>query len=308
MSVYKVTVMWNQSVMGVSETLYTPDVSGSQLATVLQKYLQSRFNLLFQNQYMVGVRIALYGSKRQSVVLLPPYDVLPQTQLTVQIPASGKLTAGQSFGSPDQLRGVLQNRISYGDTRNVLRYMSGIPDEVSATEPATVNFGRDPSWKQALDNYYAGVVADRWQIRARSVTGANAPASVTGVTSEAAAPSLLGIVLPAATAPPIVQGSQVSLQHFRPAKFTRSATVNGTWTVDSVNATLVPGSLIVYLRNSGTIDPATVRLTALSTIQLIGYQLYPIQQMTWVRVGIHKRGRPSMAPRGRRLARPTLDP
>lgn len=308
MSVYKVTLMWNQSIMGVSESWYSPDVDIPGLAKVLPRMLSARFQMLYPNQYMVGVRVALYGSKRQSVVLLPPYDALPQSTDVIQLPTAGGQKPGRLGLGPDQLRSVLQYRVYYGDTRTAIRYLSGIPDSISATEPATLRPNSGIPWWQAYNYWVERLTADGWQIRARAVTGPNAPASVSGVTAMAAAPSLLGIVLPAATAPPIVQGSQVSLQHFRPAKFTRSATVNGTWTVDSTNATLAPGSLIVYLRNSGTIDPTTVRLTALSTIQLIGYSLFPVQKIGWVRVGIHKRGRPSMAPRGRRLARPTLDP
>jgi hypothetical protein len=308
MSVYKATLMWNQSIMGVSETWYSPDVSSSKIGQTLQAMLAARFALLGPNQFAVGVRLALYGAKRQSTVLLPPATTIPGDTSVTIIPVSGTYKYAASSPGTDQLRGVLQYKLGYGDTRSVLRYMSGIPDAVSFTEPATINYGAEIRWFQALKRYFDLLISAGWQIRARAVTGPNAPASVTGVTSQAAAPSLLGIVLPAATAPPIVQGSQVSLQHFRPAKFTRNATVNGTWTVDSVNATLTPGSLIVYLRNSSTIDPQTVRLTALSTIQLIGYSLFPVQAIDPFRVGIHKRGRPSMAPRGRRSARPTLDP
>lgn len=305
---YKFTLMWNQSVMGVSETWYTPDWTVSQAIKGLQQYMSARFALLAYNQQCVGVRLSTYGAKRQSVVLLPPYDTFPQSSSVIQIPPAGTYVPETKFSSMDQLRSVLQNRVTYNDTRTVYRYMSGIPDGVSYTEPATVNFFQNPSWKQYLDTYYRTIVSLGLQIRAKAITGINAPATVTGVTSQAAAPSLLGIMLPAATAPPIVQGSQIQLQHFRPAKFTRNPSVNGSWTVDSINTTLVPGTLIVYLRNSGTIDPTTVRLTALSTIQLVAYSLFPVQDMTWVRVGIHKRGRPSMAPRGRRLSRPTLDP
>jgi hypothetical protein len=306
--IYKVTHMMNRSVMGASESWYTGDWSATQALQYIQELLAARMALVTYATETVGVRLAVYGAKRQSVVLLPPYDVFPGTNSLLQIPAKGTYTGEvKNFGS-DQYRAALQNRITYDNTRTVLRYMSGIPDAVSATEPATVDFSLTPQWKQALDRYYNILSSRGWSIRAKAITGINAPASVTGVTSMAAAPSLLGIILPAATAPPIVQGSSVQLQHFRAAKFTRNPTINGGWTVDSINTTLVPGSLIVYLRNSGTIDPTTVRITALSTIQLVGYSLFTVQNVTWVRCGIHKRGRPSMAPRGRRLSRPTLDP
>ncbi|MHB8735443.1 MAG: hypothetical protein ACYC6M_09100 [Terriglobales bacterium] len=308
MSIYKMTTMWNESIMGVSESWYTPDVTPSQLVTLLTKYHSARFACMYDNQYMVGVRLALYGSKRQSTVLIPPLDNINGVVQNVALPLHGALKSGTLTGGPDQLRSVIQTKVQFNDTRQAIRYHSGVSDLITTTEPGGINQGRDPSWWQLFQNFQSFVSQNGLQVRARSITGPNAPASVIGVTSQAAAPSLLGIVLPAATAPPIVQGSQVSLQHFRPAKFTRNATVNGTFTVDSINTTLVPGNLIVYLRGTGTIDPNTVRLTALSTIQLIGYQLYPVQKYTYIRVGIHKRGRPSMSPRGRRLARPTLDP
>ena len=308
MSVYKVTLMWNQSVMGVSETYHTADVTPTTALARVQTFLQYRFAMLYPYQFAVGLRLATYGAKRQSVVLLPPYDRFPGTNSFLQIPSTGNYKGESNQPNADQLRAVLQCRYSYDNTRAVYRYLSGIPDEVSYTEPNTVDFSKVPNWYQAFTAFKNNLISGGWQLRAKAITGINAPAAVTGVTSQAAAPSLLGIVLPAATAPPIVQGSQIQLQHFRPAKFTRNPSVNGSWTVDSINTTLVPGSLIVYLRNSGTIDPTTVRITALSTIQLVSYQLFPIQQMDWVRIGIHKRGRPSMAPRGRRLSRPTLDP
>ncbi len=306
--IYKITHMLNQSVMGASETWYTPDASTTSAVAMIQTYLAARMALLPPTTTTVGIRLATYGAKRQSTVLLPPYDVFPGTKQFIQIPTAGTYQNETKGVGSDQFRAALQNRVTYNNTRTVTRYLAGIPDGIVNVEPATVNFKNNPQWKQALDRFYGVIVGYGLQIQAKAITGINAPATVTGVTSQAAAPSLLGIILPAATAPPFVQGSQVQLQHFRPAKFTRTPTVNGGWTVDSTNATLVPGSLIVYLRNSGTIDPTTVRITALSTIQLLAYQLYPVQDMTWVRVGIHKRGRPSMAPRGRRLSRPTLDP
>lgn len=305
---YKITHMINQSVMGASETWYTPDWSTSQAISYIQQMLQNRMALLPKTTSTVGVRIAAYGAKRQSVALLPPQDIFPGTNFLLRIPTYGSYANETTNVGSDQFRAALQIRCQYNNTRSVIRYLAGIPDGISNVEPATVNFANNPKWKQAYDQWWGQLVNAGFSINAKSITGNNAPATVTGVTTMAAAPSLLGIVLPAATAPPIVQGSQVQLQHFRPAKFTRSPTINGGWTVDSTNSTLTPGSLIVYLRNSSTIDPNTVRITALSTIQLLGYQLYPIQQVAWVRVGIHKRGRPSMAPRGRRLARPTLDP
>jgi hypothetical protein len=307
-SVYKVTTIWNQSVMGVSETWYTPDQSDASIQKTIQQMIALRSNCMYQIQPFVGIRVSLYGAKRQSKVILPPGGPLADPFNFLQVPATGTLPGGTSTTRPDQLRAVIQLTIAYNNTRRTLRYLSGIPDAYSVTEPATFNPGAAGAWGTAFDQWRSYLVNTGWQIQARLLTGDYTPAPVIGVTVQAAAPSLLGIVVVAATAPAFAQGQKVALSHFRPKKGTRDLTVNGMWTIDSVNTTLVPGNLIVYLRNSSGIDPDSVRFTANSTIQRVGYGLFPVQSINPYRVGIHKRGRPSLAPRGRRLSRPTLDP
>lgn len=307
MAVYKVTMMWNQSVMGVSESWFTPDQSGLALQKQVTDMLNLRAACMYQIQPFVGVRLALYGAKRQSQVILPPGGPWLDPFSQVTVPTTGNLPGAGSTTRPDQLRAVLQMTVQYNDTRRTIRYLSGIPDAYSATEPATIVPGAAGAWGTAFQTWRSYLVNNGWQIQARQISGAYLAVPVNGVTVQAAAPSLLGISVLAATAPPFVVGDRIALAHFRPAKGTRSATVNGMWTVDSVNTTLTPGNIIVFLRGSAGIDPDSVRFVATSTIQRVGYQLYPVQAINPYRVGIHKRGRPSMAPRGRRLSRPTLD-
>lgn len=308
MAVYKVSLIWNQSVMGVSETWYTPDQSSSTLQKQIQDMLSFRSQSMFRIQPFVGVRLSLYGAKRQSKVILPPSGVFLDSFNPLQVPASGTLPGSTSTTRPDQLRAVIQCTLGYNDTRRTIRYFSGVPDGFTVTEPATFDPSAAGAWGTAFQNFRTFIVNNGWQIRARQVTGAFLAVAVNGVSVQAAAPSLIGISVVAATAPPFVVGEQVALSHFRPKKGTRGLSMNGMWTIDSINTTLVPGNLIVYLRGSAGIDPDSIRFTAQSTIQRVGYSLFPVQDFNLYRVGIHKRGRPSLAPRGRRLSRPTLDP
>lgn len=308
MAVYKVSLMWNQSVMGVAETWYTPDQSQNSLQKTIETMLALRSQCLFRIQPFVGVRLSLYGAKRQSKVILPPSGVFLDSFNPLQVPASGTLAGSGQTTRPDQLRAVIQCTIGYSDTRRTIRYFSGVPDGFTVTEPATFDPGAAGQWGTAFQAFRSYITDNGWQIQARQITGAYAAVPVNGVSVQAAAPSLIGISTVAASAPPFIVGERVALSHFRPKKGTRGLTMNGMWTIDSINNTLVPGNVIVYLRGSAGIDPDSIRFTASSTIQRVGYQLYPVQEFNLYRVGIHKRGRPSLAPRGRRLSRPTLDP
>lgn len=308
MPIYKVTYQFNQSVMSASENWYTANQSNEKLIGYLENLLAARFAMLQSNHDMVGVRVSLYGAKRASSVLLPPRAYWPAVAKFLNVPINGTGKVQGKYGGPDQFRAAMQTRIGFGDTRQAIRYLAGAPDNVTTTEPGGLSLGNNVPWEQAFFNFGNRLVDDGWCVRAQVPPPATLLNQVQAVTSVSPATSPIGIQIDAATAPVIPPGSTVLVQHFRPKKGTRLPTINGTWTVLSVNATLVPNSLVVYLRGSDLIDPATVRITPNSTIWPQTYQLYPVQSISPLRVGIHKRGRPSMAPRGRRLTRLSLDP
>lgn len=308
MPTYRVTTMWNQSIIGVSETFYTPNVSDVTAAGILDQMLANRKALMFANQFFVGVRLSVYGSKRQSTVLLPGAVQFPGTTRTLTIPTKGTRPYATLSTGPDQVRAVLQYRlgISTGHVSN--RYLSGIPDDISATEPMTYVPGNSSDWVKAWNAWRLGLITDGWQIRARLYTGDYTPIPPIGVTVQTAAPGLLGVVLDSTAAGGFNRGLKIALTGWRPPKGERASTLNGTWIIDSVNDTLEPGETILYLRGSAGIDPTRQRFTDTTRVQLVGYDTFPIISIRPIRVCTHKRGRPSMAPRGRRLSRPSLDP
>lgn len=308
MPTYRMSFMWNQSVMGVSETYYTPLVSVSNAPTLISQWLQLRTQMMYKNQFTVGVRLSDISKPRGSVVLVPPYDFIPGSGTKVVIPSSGVILNTAGVTDANQLRAALQTRLQYNDSYTTNRYISGVPVGMEGTEPATFQPDANPGWLSAWTNFFQNMVDQRWGLRGLSRTGANAPVQVASLYAGPAPANQLGIVVVTALAPTYTLGAKIHLQGFRPAKGTRAPTINGTWYVDSLDTTTIPAYSIVYLRNSQSAWATQQRFTAQTTISLVGYQIYPIQDYTWVRMLVHKRGRPSLAPRGRRLSRPTLDP
>lgn len=309
MSYFKVTMVWNHSVMGVSESYYSKSQDIKALPDAISALLSKRAALMYDDCYFVGVRVSAYPTIRQSSVLLPGIASSVLLASSVKVPSAGTYSLATPGAVESQLRQTMQVSLGFNSTNTVPRYLSGIPQFITATEPATLNLSGAGRWLTAFNAFAAELIAN-WQIRARvPLPVINPPApQIQNVISQTAGPSLLGIVI--SSTPPVTlqQGNRIQLTHFRPPKFTRLPTVNGMWTIDNLNTTMQPGSTVVFLKHSAAIDPTTVNFTDQSRLGLVAYQLYPITSFIPVRINTHKRGRPSMAPRGRRLSRPTLDP
>ena len=309
MSQYRMTYFWNQSTMGVSESWYTPNLaSASSASSQVQQWLALRTAMMYSNQFTVGVRVSVVGQKRSSVLLVPPYDIFPGTTALITIPTSGSIPSDGNPGTQAQLRAALQFRLTFDSNRTKLRYLAGIPVTIEGTEPATGQVVSDPGWFKAYTAWWQWMVATGWGILANQNSVVNPGFAVQGLVLSATTPSQVGIQVSSVLTPGIVVGQKIHLTGFRPAKGTRGPTINGYWYVSSVNTTLISGSTIYFLQNSSLVDPTQQRITGTSLITPFAQAVFPAQNITWVRVGIHKRGRPSIAPRGRRLSRPTLDP
>lgn len=308
MTVYRVTLGIGQTVMGATESYYTADLDPPKAADRINALLAARNKLLWKSTFWTGVRVSQYASLRRSQLYIPGITPFTGTTTVLTVPGVGVNGGTTEELRPDQFRAVLQWKAFFDVDRVSTRYLSNIPDALSATEPNTVDLTANPAWYSAFKRFRDLLVNDGWQIRARLRVGDDAPWPVSGVVTQPVAPSDLGIKVVSMGAPAFVVGGKITLSKFRPAKGTRDKTVNGSWTVDSVDTTSYPGFTIVYLRNSDGIAPASVRITDASRIQNVHYGLFPIQSGYYNRVGIHKRGRPLGSPAGRRLSRPSLDP
>lgn len=304
MPAYRVTCFYNQYVMGWSETYITRTVSASNAAALITQLVQNRNEILWNNASWVGVRVAIESDRRRSSVYLPGVSTFDGGG-TITVPATGAFDNPTSTEKADQLRAVMQFNVGFDDTRKVLRYLSSIPDALSATEAGTLQKDRAPQWWQKWVAFAGFLVAQGFQIRARTKPPADPEFQGRNLVLQAAAPGLLGVAVDAAPAPNIVLGDRVHLRGWR-RKNRGGISLNGQFFVVSVNTTLIPDQVVFFLRGTAGQDPDDWKI--LGTIQRVRFGLFAMQNINHHRVGIHKRGRPTMAPHGRRLSRLTLDP
>lgn len=316
MATYLVEPMFNQSVIGGAERYLTKDIGIIDLPRFLRSLVVKRNALLSTRHEWVGVRcseqatsaelLADTPTPRRSFVLLPGAAQVPQARGVVNIPERGVLDPEiDPRLAPDQFRAALQLQVTFGVQRTTLRYMAMIPDGYSATEPATI---KTPlaGWEKSLDAFIA------WQIDNCRIKGLTAPdvdewKKATGLVAEAAAPKRLGVRLLTATAPAIPLGSKILVQGFRrKLELGSKPSLNGTFYVDKIDVTTEPGNTLLFLRGTDNQDPSEWKI--FGKVRRKRYAYFDITRIDPYRVGIHKRGRPSMSPRGRRPTRVTLDP
>jgi hypothetical protein len=314
MPIYKVTLFFNQFVMGGSETYWTPNLEPPAAVASINTLLQLRNNLLWDYHEWVGVRIALEAAGappvpvRRNSRFFPPGSRTFQGQTGDQIvvPVEGVFTGKEVTERADQWRAVMQMQIFFADTRSTIRYMSGIPDVLSSTEAGTLDFNSAPNWMNRWGTYRDFLVNNSWQLKCRQLAPTVPDIPIAGLVLQEAAPKATGLVLVnSATLPGYVVGERVHIKGQR-AKPPEKRTMNGIWYVSEVNRTMFPDLTVLFLRSSGDIPIASIK--SLGTVQQVRFMYTPFQAIHTLRAGIHKRGRPSPAPLGRRLTRMSFDP
>lgn len=305
---YRVGLFWNQFTFGWSETYITRNVASSGLAPLVQGLLNARNTLLWRDfTNWVGVRISIFGDRRRSALYLPGIVKLREGG-TLKVPDEGeRVDLPSGFVEvPDQVRVALQVQMTYDDSRKVIRYIASIPDGVSKTEPGTYTFNQNADWGVKLQAFFDFLVSESFAIAAR-VTAPTAPeVQARDLVLEAAAPGRLGVAVRTADAPPIAEGDLIHLRGFRRSLDHPGISLNGKFYVSVVNTTLLTNRTIYFLRGTEGQDPNNWKV--LGKVQQVLYGTFPIQLINPHRVGVHKRGRPSLSPRGRRVTRRSLDP
>lgn len=306
MPVYRITTGYGQANMGWSETWW---ISGDAPAVVgtLNKELTLRAQMLWDYDYFIGVRIATEGSRRKSIYLPAGTRFWPESGTNVIIPATGARTGTGLATRADQVRAAMQLRVTYAGGLQTLRYLVGVPDSISSTEPATDDLAGNPDWVQKYQAWRDAIVNDGWMIKALERAPGQPEPLIRSMQLQEAAPGLVGVGVLTGETIGAVPGDRVHIrgQRKKPSAHDKR-TMNGVWVVDSVNTTLVTGQVIYFLRNSEGIDPTQFRY--LGTVQKQAYVFADVTAINVHRVGIHKRGRPFGSPRGRRLTHASLDP
>jgi hypothetical protein len=311
---YRFTQFWNWRNMGDTETYWTGSVEGPSAGTAISTLVALRAGLMPQGSNLEGVRIAQEGALRQSWLLVPGGDYWQPAGVSLKLPSGGTFGNASLSNNPDQWRAILQARLvatdPSGNSIVKMRYLSGIPDGVSATEPKSFNPGGNPDWTDRLTAFRVFLTQGQFFVKCLAkITGAALiPYQIIGVYPAPTGSTDIAVGLALATYPGFAVGQRVHVYNMRPAKGTRNPTLNGTWYVSGYDTATTPGVAKVYLRGSGIADPTLQRFTDKSYILPVAYAYAGIKGLDGIRVGIHKRGKPGLSPRGRRLIRATLDP
>lgn len=318
MSIYRFTMFIGQANIGASEVYYTNDIaSPSQACSQIQALLNIRASMLPGIVNFNGVRIAqdlgtgqAPNFKRVSQVFLPGKDPFfgDQTVL-LQVPDRGTFPNSSAFNLPDLFRNCLEVRQFFAGGRKATRYPTSLPASMVGTDPNTFIPNGNAQWYVLLQDYQNELASGRWQVLGVDTTSPIYEFSVGQLVLSQGAPVMVGIQLvPLGGVVNIPPGTFIHIYGYRPAKYTRGPTINGRWQVAYTDITNMPTYFTAYLLNSSKVDPTTQRATPNTIVRIVAQRYYPITGAAYQRVAWHKRGKHALAPVGRRLFRPTLDP
>ncbi len=305
MAVYKVTFGLVQYTFGATESYFTGDLTPSALGPVVQQLLDRRNDLLFDTTLWTGVRVGLADGSRRAAFYPPGNYSLANSGIELAVPARGTIAATAIARRSDQARSCMQMRIGFDTDRKSVRYLAFVPDSIILDEPASVDLAKDPAWGSTFVNFRNELISGRWFVRGRNRGAGFTELPIRGWTQSATAPNLTGIILDSAPAPGIVVGDFVVVKGSR-RRGTDKMSYNGRYYIPSINTTLVPDSIVLWLGSSEAGDPASIKLPG--KVQRVGMTYFPIQICTSLRGGVHKRGKPLGSPHGRRQKRVLLDP
>lgn len=308
---FRVTMHFQHSYFGFSETWYLPNASYGSLLPKLRKMYDARNSLLEQQYSTLAIRIAKEDNTRHSRLLVtgdndtsdmgvknfPVWDRGAYTDET----APPSWTFGPD--NSDQTRAALQMQGLVGGKRVCLKYMAGVPDFVSLTEPKTVKDKDNGIWWGLFADYVKKIVNDGWCIKSlnklQTAAGdlpANPLVPVIGWAQRSTAPSILGMQMQLALPFSGVQGDRIILQGVR-MKADGIKSPNGKWLIESVQTDSTTQVRTIWLRDTERHDPSTFKTLGKFRRELYTYT--PLDNLDSVRMGIHKRGKPFFSPRGR---------
>lgn len=301
---YKVTFNFETFAIGASESYLTRATTPDAVTPLIQALITSRNVLLFDVTKWRSIRISQYGVRRRSSPYPPGlYQPFAVNQNMV-VPGTGNMTTTPKDKRPDQARACMQIRVGFDGDRTAIRYFAFVPDNILYDEERGLDLNSGPAgWINSYNNFIARLVNDGWSIRALNKSGDFAPKNIADWVTSAAAPNLMGFVLPAIPAPGIAETETVQISNVR-RRGTDRTSYNGKYVVQSINDTLMPGKLVYFLRNTEAGDPASIR--KMGTVNRIGYTEFGLQRFTPIRPGVHKRGKAQGVPVGRRVNRASL--
>lgn len=305
MTVRKVTFVFTRSAWSPTESYISGDWGDQEFVAKLGTLIELRKFILPASAQWHRVRVGIHNGERKSRSHRPGVRLIVTGQDGVTIPPNGSYNDNENGKNVDQMRSSLMVRRTFDNERQSNAYLSMVPDSIVIEEPAGYNPDGNAGWVGAMDQFHANLVEGGWTVYARKVTGDFTKRPVVKWISQEAAPSILGAVLTAVNGAPFVARQQVLVSGVR-RRGTDQQSYNGGYFVDSVNATLIPGHVVVFLQSTETGDPATIKRPG--KIQIKDWTYFPIQFNEPISGVARKRGNSAAQQRGSRRKRNTLDP
>lgn len=311
-SFYKVSFFYQSVGFGWSETWYTrEELEGQDVGNLIKTYNNLRLAMLRSVTTFTGARLSIVPSAtikpgiRSSRLLVPGDNKFPTINSKLTLDETGTYVKETSSEGMEQIRSNIHLRLGFGD-RSTTRYLVGAPDALSNTESGKVTFGQAPNWE---GRYISWVdhVRQNWAIVARTPIATDPLFPVRAIGKTADTPPKLIVIVSNADPLPWTVGDLISISGFRFKKGVPPISINGRYHLDALQ-TGVPttGLHSITLREATGVDLTTIKV--FGTARRLQKQITLFAVVDPVRLGTHKRGKPSLTPRGRRLTRLTLDP
>lgn len=313
MAFYRVVFKFQEFGYGWSEAWYTRgDVSPSTLGTLVQTYVNLRLGMLRPYCNFESVRLAVVPddviigkAARSSRLLVAGNNKYPTEAETLKLGEFGTYAGVESDAGMEQVRSNLQLRLFWG-TNSTTRYLVGIPDGLSITETGSCEFDRVPVWG-AKYIAWAAFVKDKLAIAAHTPEATDHTYEVRAVSDSTESPSHLEFQVPDTPTQGWTVGDKIQVSGFRYKRSVLHPSMNGRYKLHTIALGTPRSGVNTYtMREIVGIPAADIKV--LGTIRRIQRRRTAIEGIDPFRVGIHKRGKSSSVPRGRRLTRVSLDP
>lgn len=290
MPTFRITWYFGHYNTGWSETWHKEATTPTSLKIPVENLTAARLNMLPIDAKCLAVRISDADGQRYSRLFVPGnLNLLERKGLVLELGRDGAYPTESNIVSTDQVRAALQVELVEKNRRIAMRYMAGIPDLLSASEPATVALARVPKWKELFDKWALEVWNKDFGIMVLNKEDKNPLLPVKNWTIINNNVSELAFTVN--NHPDFLpkQSDKVAVQLVRMTN-TSYKSPNGTWIVSSVTPSQGTGETTVSLRSSEGYDPAY--FTLLGKVRLVKHVLMVPDMLLPFRVGIHKRGKP----------------
>lgn len=299
MAVFRVTTFFGQANMGWSETWWRTAGSLTEMAVPVSQMIDFRNTLLTDIHFILACRIAVEGNNRLSRTFLPGQtEIVPK--VNVAVPGTGDYELTNAQEPFDQVRACLQVETIKAGQRIGIRYLDGIPDITSKTEAATYDPAKPAKWWTHFRNWSDHMAQNGWQIKTLDKSGGNPEQKIRRYILQQAGPALLGVQIAIAPGIAVDIGDSVLLRGVK-MRADGIQSPNGSWKVESTVNDNVLGLQTIYLRLSEGFSIADIKELGFIRRKLPAYTT--IDKINPYRMGVHKRGKPFGAPRGRSKTR-----